>query len=185
MKPFFEEGKIRISPASFYKDGVAKDPKTDDELNKRQWSVGDNASIKTHSGIVFPIIGDIKKTFSTFENYYTLCLSCDFEPTIFEEFGYNSCIIIKDPEQFAYRLEQHTKDLLPNWCFHHNPIEYFDPNRPLQYQRINATMYKDFSYAYQMEYRFIWDPLGNGGGTIDYIDLEIGSLEDICELYTL
>lgn len=32
MKRFFEDGEIRISPASVYKDGPVSDPRTDDEL---------------------------------------------------------------------------------------------------------------------------------------------------------
>ena len=87
-----------------------------------------------------PIIGDLKRSVSTSSNYYTLCLSCDFEPIIFEEFNNDACVVVKNPEEFARRLEQETKEQLPGWYFHHNPIEYFDPHAPIknQYLIINV-----------------------------------------------
>lgn len=184
MKLFVEKGEVRISPASLYKDGIIGDPRTDDELNKHKWLVGDHTTITTKEGKRIPIRGDLKETVSTQTNYYTLCMSCDFEPKIFEEFGYDSCVIMKDPEKFAERIEQNSKEVLPEWYFHHNPIEYFDPHEPTKNQYFSPTICKDFVYAYQMEYRFLWDPLGNGAAS-DYIVLNLGPLEDICELYTL
>jgi len=38
----------------------------------------DILKITTQDGKEIPIIGDLKKTVSTSNNYYTLCLSCDF-----------------------------------------------------------------------------------------------------------
>jgi hypothetical protein len=109
-------------------------------------------------------------------------MSTDFEPQIFEEFGYDSCVIIKDLDQFAARLEASTKYLLPNWYFHHNPVEYFDPHETYKNQYLDTVMCKDFRFAYQMEYRVIWHPQDDASAK-DYIVVRIGSLEDICELY--
>ena len=74
--------------------------------------------------------------------------------------------------------------LLSEWYFHHNPIEYYDPNEPTKNQYFDVSMCKIFSYAYQMEYRFLWDPL-NKGNAKDHIIVDIGPLTDICELYVL
>lgn len=184
MKQIVDEGKIRISPASIYQYGDASDPRTDDELNKHQWVLGNNIKIITQDGKETSIIGDLKKTVSTLNNYYTLCLSCDFEPMVFEKFNYNACVIIKNPKEFARRLENATKKQLAGWYFHHCPIEYFDPHVPIKNQYINATMSKDFSYAYQMEYRFLWDPPNNESAK-KHIEVNLGCLNDICELYVL
>lgn len=183
MKPFVETGEIRISPASVYKDGPASNPRTDDELNIHLYLAGQHTRITTKDGKEIPIIGDFHETYSIPMNYYTLCMSTDFEPRIFEEFSYDSCVIIKDPEQFAARLEASTKRFLPNWYFHHNPVEYFDPHEPYKNQYLDPVMCKDFRFAYQMEYRAIWHPQ-NHGFAKDYIFVRAGSLEDICELYT-
>jgi hypothetical protein len=182
MKPFLESGEIRISPASVYKDGPVSDPRTDDELNIHRYLPGQHTRITTKEGKEIPIIGDFHETYSIPMNYYTLCMSTDFEPQIFEEFGYDSCVIIKDLDQFAARLEASTKYLLPNWYFYHNPVEYFDPHEPYKNQYLDTVMCKDFRFAYQMEYRVIWHPQDDASAK-DYIVVRIGSLEDICELY--
>ncbi|MDF1589218.1 MAG: hypothetical protein P1P93_08715 [Gammaproteobacteria bacterium] len=182
MKEFVEEGKIRISPASKYNDGKALDPRTDDELNKHRWQRGDNIKIVTKDNNEISIIGDLQRSVSTLTNYYTLCLSCDFEPVIFEEFEYDACVVIKKPDEFVKRLEEQTKRQLPSWFFHHNPIEYFDSHEPSKNQYFNAMMFKDFSYAYQMEYRFMWIP-PNKGNAKSHINVTLGSLDDICELF--
>ena len=183
MKPFIERGEIRISPASFYKDGPVSDHRTDDELNKKRSFPGQHSRITTMEGKGISIIGDVHETVSNGVNYYALCMSTDFEPQIFEEFSdYDSCVIIKDPEQFAARIEASSRNALPNWYFHHNPVEYFDPCEPYKNQYFDPVMCKDFRFAYQMEYRVIWHPQEYGSAK-DYIFLRLGSLEDICDLY--
>ena len=184
MKPFVEKGEIRISHASSYKDGPVSDPRTDDELKIHRYLPGHHTKVATKEGKKIPIIGDLHETYSIPMDYYTLCMSTDFEPYIFEEFDYDSCVIIKNPDQFAIRLEASTKSLLPNWYFHHNPVEYFDPYEPYKNQCLDPVMCKDFSFAYQMEYRAIWHPPDNKSAK-DYINVRIGSLEDICEIYIL
>lgn len=182
MRSFIERGEIRLSPASVYKDGPPSHPRTDDELNITRSVPGQHSRITTMEGKEIPIIGDVHETFSIPMNYYTLCMSTDFEPQILEEFNYDSCVIIKDPETFAARLEASSRGVLPNWYFHHNPVEYFDPCEPYKDQYLDPVMCKDFRFAYQMEYRVILHPKGHGSAK-DYIVLRIGSLEDICDLY--
>ncbi len=180
----YKFGQTKIKPASAYKDGIASDPRTDDEKTKERWYVGDYTTITTQNGEQMPIIDDVKSTVSACD-YYVLCLSCDYEPLIFEEFDYNSCLIIKKPEKFASRLESKLKEHLPDWYFHHNPIQYFDPFEHTKNEYFSPTMCKDFSFAYQMEYRYILDPLKpmNEIKELSTFKIELGSLEDISELH--
>jgi hypothetical protein len=183
MKPFVERGNIRITPASFYKDGQVSDPRTDDELNKKKSLPGQYSRIITMEGKEIPIIGDVQETVSIGVDYYVLCMSAKFEPQIFEEFSdSDSCVVIKDPEQFAARIEASSRSVILNWYFYHNPVEYFDPCEPYKNQYFDPVMCKDFRFAYQMEYRVIWHPQEHGPAK-DYIILCLGSLEDICDLY--
>lgn len=185
METFVNKGEIRISLASVYKDGAKLDPKTDDELNKHRYIPKHHAWIKTKEGKQIPIISDVHETCST-KNYYNLSMSTDYEPQMFKEFCYDSCVIIKDPDQFIVRLKNSTKQLLPNWYFSHNPIEYFDPYEPYMNQHIDTIMYKDFLFSYQMEYRIFWHPQQDNASVKEkYIVVQIGSLEDICELYKI
>lgn len=182
MRKFVDQGKIRISPASKYKSGNSFDPRTDDEINKHSWQNGNNIKITTQAGDEMPVLGNLKRTASTLYNYYTLCLSSDFEPIIFEEFSYDACVIIKNPNAFAERLKEQTDKKVRQWYYLHCPIQYFDPYDLGANEFFDAAMMKDFSYAYQKEYRFIWDPL-NKDNPQEYIEVELGPLNDICELY--
>jgi len=184
MKLFVEKGEIRISPASFYKDGILNDPKKDDELNKHKWALGDRITITTKDGRQSPIIGDLKETVSIPNDYYVLSMSCDFIPKVFEEFKYDSCVIIKDYNKFVDRIDCYSKYILHNFDFFHFPIEYFDPREQIKDHYFDPVLCKDFVYAYQMEYRFFWIPLEKVK-TLDYMFLNLGPLNDICELYTL
>jgi hypothetical protein len=180
----FEFGYTKIKPASVYKDGISSDPRTDDEKNKERWFVGDHSKITTLNGDEIKTIGDVKSNNSACD-YYVLCLSYDFEPLMFEEFGYDSCLIIKNPEEFAFRLEAEFKKHFPGWYFHHNPIHYFDPFEHQKNEYFSPTMSKDFSFAYQMEYRFLLDPLKPTEEikSLSEFEIQLGSLSDICELY--
>ncbi len=182
MKRFVENGEIRISPASVYKDGDEAHPRTDDELNKHQWLAGHHTTIQTSDGIRIPIIGDVKETISTLNNYYTLCTALEFEPVIFKEFDYDACVLIKDTKAFAKRIELAFMNKFPQWYFHHNPVEYYDPYERYPNQYFEPTMCKDFRFAYQMEYRFIWNSFGQGEAK-DYTVINVGALDDICELH--
>lgn len=179
-----ESGFTKIKSASVYKDGISSDPRTDDEKNKERWFVGNHSKITTQNGDEIKISRDVKSSISACD-YYVLCLSYDFEPSIFDEFGYDSCLIIKDPEKFASRLEAEFKKHFPRWYFHHNPIQYFDPFEHQKNEYFNPTMSKDFSFAYQMEYRFLLDPLKPAEEikSLSNFEIQLGSLSDICELY--
>jgi len=176
-------GRTKIRPASTYKDGISSDPRTDDEKTKERWYVGGQLKIRTKNGDEIRTIGDVKSSISACD-YYVLCFSYDFEPLIFEEFDYDCCIVIKRPRKFALRLETELKKHFPEWYFHHNPIQYFDPFEHAKNECFSPTMSKDFSFAYQMEYRFILDPLKKAEEikSLPEFEIELGPLDDICEL---
>jgi len=182
MNDFIYEGKIRVSPALSYKDGLKSDPRTDDELNKHKWIPGKHIKIQTKDGKSIPIIGDMKSMVSA-PNYYTISFSTEFENYIFNKFGYDSCVVIKNPKVFEERIKNVMDSILPNWYFFGSPVSYYDPYEDgLLKDAYTATISKDFSYAYQQEYRILWDPLDKKEAE-DYIHINIGDLRDICEIY--
>jgi hypothetical protein len=109
-------------------------------------------------------------------------MSCDWDLSLFDDFGADSCVIIKDPETFAARLKTAFASILPGWYFHHNPVEYFDPYERKRNEYFDAAMCKDFRFAYQREYRFLWFSQ-QGDDAVDFKFSEAGSLEDIAELH--
>jgi hypothetical protein len=71
---------------------------------------------------------------------------------------------------------------LDGWYFYHNPVEYFDPYEMSANQYFNAAMCKDFRFAYQREYRFLWMPMG-GQEAEGFKFLELDLLKELAELH--
>jgi len=116
-------------------------------------------------------------------DYYAFCMACDWDVNLFAAFdGADSCVVIKDVEEFARRIEVAAAEQLSNWYFHHNPVQYFDPYERVRNEYFDAGMCKDFRFAYQREYRFLWfaqnEEVANG-----FKFLSLGSLHDLAEVH--
>ncbi len=181
MQAMVEQGLIRIGPASFYREFELDGARTDEELTKSSFMLGEYTHATTQDGKKIPIIGNVRQTVSA-RDYFVLCMSCDWDPMLFEDFGADSCVVVHDPEAFAQRLDLASKSILDGWYFHHNPVEYFDPYEGSHNQYFDATMSKDFRFAYQREYRFLWTHLG-GQKADGFRFLELGPLEGIAALH--
>lgn len=164
------EGSIRLSPAGSYLNPNLGPVRSDDELNKHSYSPGEYIKIIKLDGSESPVIGDLKRTKTTSE-YYTLCMSCDWDMELFEDFNANACVVIHDTNEFAARLKKSAESVIGDLFHYHNPVEYFD-----------AAMSKDFRFAYQREYRYIWESI-EGQLTSDFKYLNLGSIEDIATIY--
>ncbi len=176
------KGVIRISPASGNVGIENDEARQDDECKKKAFLSGGHTRITTKDGIGIPILGDAEKTVSM-PDYYFFCMACDWDIDLFAAFdGADSCIVIKDVEDFALRIGHAAEEQLSNWHFHHNPVEYFDPYERIRNEYLDTRMYKDFRFAYQREYRFLWIPKSNEV-TNGYKFLSLGSLRDLAEVH--
>lgn len=178
----FKKGRFLIRPASQF-DALKEDSaRNDDETSKYSYMAGNSTKITTQDGVKIPVIGDIKRT-NSMPDYYMLCVSSDWDDKMFSDFKADACLVIKDVDLFSHKLEKASLELFPKWFYHHNPIDYFDPYEKVKNERIDAGMSKDFKFAYQREYRFIWaPPPEENPDEIKF--LEIGNLEDISVIYT-
>ncbi len=188
LRDFIEKGTVRVAPASSYRGETLDEARKDDELNKHTYSLGDNITVTTMDGKTIPIIGDLKRTRSLSVNYYVLCTANEHDARLFSCFPSqvgepaDACAVVWDADEFARRLEVAGRSRLPKWLFHHNPVHYFDPYNLMPKEEISPGMSKDFSYAYQREYRFLWLPVA--GGIADQpMFLNVGPLGDIAGLF--
>lgn len=181
LKPMVSRGHVRIAPASLYEDLELGRARADEERAKHSFLSGQYTEITTKDGKHIPIIGDVRRTVSA-PNYYTICLSCDWDPALFADFDADACVVIRKPGIFAQRLESVAKEQLDDWYFFHGPIEYFDPYEMTKHEVFDATICKDFRFAYQREYRYLWIHL-KGREAADFKHFELGPLDDIAELH--
>lgn len=183
LEPMLYEGAIRLAAAGFYRDIELGLVRSDDELNKHSYSPGEYIKIINPDGSESPIIGDLKRT-KTAPEYYALCMSCDWDMDLFGDFGANSCVVIHDTDEFASRLQKSAEPVIGDWYYHHNPVEYFDPYEMGHNQYFDAAMSKDFRFAYQREYRYIWASLKEQEAS-GFKYLNLGSIEDIATIHKI
>lgn len=194
LMPMLREGIIRISPASRYIGEVLEidDARHADELKNHRYVPGNRVRM-THvrTGQAIPIIGNLKRTIRMAVDYYVLCFSQEFDYRLFSAFKNDqgetadACLVINNVDKFARRLDVAMQERFSNWNFYWNRMFYFDPyyNVPGKTAPTPGA-YKDFKYAYQREYRFLWHPLSfDPGLRFGTFDIKIGSLEDIATLH--
>lgn len=175
-------GSLRIRPASDFKNMESDRARQDDECSKKAFRPGAHTRITMENGQNVPILGDLEHTKSV-PNYYIFCMASDWDQDLFTDFeGADTCIVIKDVEEFARRIEIAAAIQLPGWYFYHNAIQYFDPYEQVKNEYFDAAMSKDFRFAYQREYRFLWIPK-NGEPVDEFKFLTLGNLGDFAEVH--
>lgn len=186
MRLLHENGRIRIRGASFYDDPSLNRARRDKEkeiaafvhpsdAHRFMMPDGSDAHVPFHGAF------EVALTANTDFFVYCMALACDYR--LFQDFdSANSCVLIREVEQFECRLRDAVSGRLPGWKSVATDVRYFDPffTRPHQ---LNPYECKHFRYAYQKEYRMIWiPPSGQEEDKLEYLDLEIGPLTDISEL---
>ncbi len=183
IENLFNNGQIRIRPASDFLRLEQDIARKDEECSKKLFLEISRTRITTEAGTEIPFVGCIEKTVSL-PDYYVFCMACDWDPELFADFDVDSCLIIKDTESFSHLIENAAKIQLSDWFFHHNPVEYFDPYERHKNEHIDAAMSKNFKFAYQREYRFLWMPK-NGDVPDGFKFLELGSLGHLAEVCSI
>jgi hypothetical protein len=187
LKSTFENGEIRISPASSYSDSSLNRAIKDNELKlsirprprKTQLLERFSGDLKNP---VQPI-GNVIETITAPSNYYVYCMASEFSLRLFPDFGADGCLIITKPEIFIRKLFLAVREWLPSWEAFGVGVNYIDPVNTTK-EDIDIFYSKDFKYTYQKEYRLIWkspEPVMK----LDYINVKIGNLSDCCELISL
>lgn len=194
------EGIVQMKHASAYLDANMNPAQKDDEEVKYTYSPGHSVKITNpNNHVLTPLIGMV-----TYKNFldadcYILCTSNEFDTVLFHDLprSYDGCLLIKDVDAFAERMESAWKRTNGSqWEYYHNNVEYWDGynsnpiflknDRQLIRQHVNPISSKDVCFAYQKEYRFWWvkwrprvkRSLG------ERTELKLGSLEDIAAIYT-
>ena len=197
LKGMLAYGKVRVKHASVYLGDEMNPAQKDDELRSYSYSPGHAVKFTDERNRVFSPIGEVTYTKHLKADCYILCTSNEFDPILFHDLPeYDGCLLIRDVDEFARRLESAWKRKHGEWFFTHNNIQYYDEyNRnpmvlkndiPLTNQRVGPVSSKSFAFAYQKEYRFWWTKetcIEKSLG--EYTELTLGRLDDIAEIYSL
>lgn len=191
LQKFFNEGILRIAPASSYKDSSLNHAMRDDELTLTTYrlpkevrmTVIDQATGE-EKGPLIPT-GNIVYHSESKTNYYVFCLSMVYDHRLFQDFEADSCIIINNPNDFLRRLWSVVSQYLSGWRMFNMSVTYIDPFNTQEEEHV-PFFTKNFKYAYQFEYRFAWLPqIPSLNERMEYLFLKIGSIKDIAELIVI
>lgn len=124
---------------------------------------------------------DLRIRFGT--DYWVYCLSRTLEPRLFVDFEANSCVVLRDSNEFRRRLTLAMHKCLPDAVHSRDDANYIDPLLTSTL-RVFVPLAKHFRYTYQNEYRFVWVPQLKTP-RVSPIDLTLGSLKDIADFIEL
>lgn len=190
LRPLVNVGNLRIAPASFYHDPSLNFAVRDSELEFTEEYYGakihhppnGDYSIPQDQWIEMPIIGNVKSTLRSDSDYYIACFSSSYEYRLYDDFEADGCLVIKDIVRFVNSFKARMEEVVPGWNFSFDGVDYRDPYHPNP--KLNIFFCKHFRYAYQKEFRFVWEP-PTKRESLEPIHLELGPLKDYCELLIL
>lgn len=182
IRPMLEKGSIRLNPATVYGDPSLNPARKDDELRLERIFLPSETTV-TIGGKPAQVVGNITIRDEARTNFYVFCTAAALDARMFGQFGYNACLLIRRPEVFTQRVLEATRRVLPGWKGWFDRVTYVDPFSPPK-QRLSIGVCKHFRYSYQKEVRGLWAPPAPQW-ELEPVDLEVGSLEDICEVIVL
>jgi hypothetical protein len=190
LRPLLNVGSLRIAPASYYRDPSLNFSIRDSELEFTEELYGAKVhhppngdySVPQDQWIEMPIIGNVKSTLRSDSDYYIACFSSSYEYRLYDDFEAEACLVIKDIGRFANSLKSRTEEVLPGWTSSFGGVDYRDPYYPNR--NMNIFFGKHFRYAYQKEFRFVWEP-PTKRESLKPIHVELGPLKEYCELLGL
>lgn len=188
LQKTYDEGLIRLSPASFYDDPSLNPAVKDKELELTVEALPREAElylVDEHTGEKkqrLSPINNIEVTFLSKSDYYVYCMSHAYDIRLFHDFDADCCLIIKNPKEFIERLITAFHDSMPGYIDQDQRVKYIDPLTSSG--KIDVFFSKHFRYAYQKEFRIVWLP-PSLVRKFDAVVLDLGSLTNCTEIFML
>lgn len=192
LKSIYENGIIRISPASSFNDPSLNPAMRDNELELLIYTDILDAKIDSVNEFInkhknnLPKEGNLKIRFDLNSDYYIYCLSSVYDYRLFADFKADSCLIITEPKLFFRKLLKAFSDTYHNWKVNGGPVQYIDPmdHNIRSLNEVDIYLFKHFRYCYQQEYRVLWVPpvaINN----LNPIFLQLPDIKEYCEFLSL
>jgi hypothetical protein len=189
IKRTFEEGVLRVAPASGFNDPSLNSAQRDDEL--LHWAVTPNQQLMMRlngldehgNKVEIPVKkGELFRGMAV-PDFYVWCCGFGYDARLFHEFQADAVIVIRDLDQFRSRFFAAMQTALPGWTMKDGPLTYYDPYN-VRREELPPIFSKNLRYLHQNEYRFAWSsPLGEKTSKPLYPIL--GQLSDIAEYYEI
>lgn len=181
------KGEVRVAPATTYDDPSLNSALCDDELkvctcipkDEMKATVLDKETRKPKGDL--ELTNDVTVAVTSDTNYYVWCMTSSLSIRLFQDFDVDACVIIHSPSEFAKRLSRAMSKRIVGWEYVLVPVRYIDPYLDTP-DTLEPFGCKHFKYAYQKEIRLVWLPRDGAVKDLGPQFLNLGPLDDICEL---
>lgn len=186
LERMMRNGELRLANAALYNQLGHNDAVRDDETSRTFFipTYRERLAGKTHTDvqgqriefgdddIVLPLV---------FDDYYlfSLCEQIHYRmPTDFEA---DAAIVIRNPALFQQRLISSFLARCPGWVPRAGRVTYYDPYR--DYSKFSIPeMAKHFGYAYQKEFRIVFQSVRRVATNLEPLSLSIGPMTEYADL---
>jgi hypothetical protein len=185
----FENGVLRVAPASYFNDPSLNSAQRDDEL--QHWAVTPNEQLMVKfygqdaEGNEIEIPVEKKEFFRGMgvHDFYVWCCGLGYDARLFHEFEVDAVLVIRNMDEFRSRFSLAMEKELPGWAMKDGPLAYYDPY-DIRREQLVPIFVKNIRYLHQNEYRFAWSPT-DGVATSTPLFPTLGPLSDIAEYYEI
>lgn len=181
----FEEGVLRVAPASGFNDPSLNSAQRDDEL--QHWDVTPNKQLLMRLyGLDDQEISVDKSEMLrgvTVPDFYVWCCGDGYDARLFHEFQRDAVLVIRNIVEFRSRLTTAMQKTLPGWTMKDGPLSYYDPYTTRR-EELTPIFSKKLWYQYQNEYRFAWSAPDGARAAAPLFPI-LGPLTDIAEYYEI
>jgi hypothetical protein len=183
LKPMFNDGVIRIAPASYYADPSLNKAIQDDELGFIIRCRSDSIILQSGTCSTFPTFGDVKFHLKSGTNYYVHCFAAAYTYREYDDFEADACIVISNPRKLFQKMMKAVRKQKSSFKGFASPVKYLDPLtcRP---DSINIFFSKHFKYSNQNEVRTIWLP-ETPTVKLEPFFIEVGNMIDYADLISV
>jgi hypothetical protein len=187
-KQFAEEmmndGKILLSPASFYADGSLLKSMKDLETSRVFRIPAIAATLSGHrfcsvEDNILTIEGGAATWTHAVPDYYLYSTCLELDRRMPSDFEADAAVVITDRRRFVHALKKAFKKHFGQSNVDSGEVVYYDPFRPPEIKRLEFM--KHFAYAYQREFRVVARPI-SGMGEPERVKLKLGSMKEYSEL---
>jgi len=162
LEGLLKRGELRLSPASRYDDPSRNVAVADDELHFEK--------IDGHSRAHYVYEGD----------FYCFCSSWIHSDRLISDFEATAVLVVDKPDELFVRLA--TALDRKSYRIRFNRVKYVDPLLLGDHDVPELVFTKHMRFAYQFEHRWVAQP-PRADERLKRVDLNVGCIEDIAELY--
>ena len=133
MTDLYEKGRLLISPASSYLDSSLNSAIRDNELTvsgialRSELRIGIPDKYTGKSIFEAAPLSNVVCTATSIKNYFVYCFSSILDMRLFEDFGYDACVIFGNPTDLIQRVQHAVEHHCGGWHTDHQLVRYIDP----------------------------------------------------------